>query len=70
MVAAPSQLVADRGFAGAGNAFDQVVFDTHVPFPIEKHAAVEFFPRFEWLRTRRLGFRFRFRFGSKADISE
>ena len=29
-------------------------------------AAVEFFPRFEWLRTRRLGFRFE----SKADISE
>jgi hypothetical protein len=31
---------------------------------------VEFFPRFEWFHTRRLGFRFRFRFGSKAAISE
>jgi hypothetical protein len=29
MVAAPSQLVADRGLACAGNAIDQIVSDTH-----------------------------------------
>ena len=32
VVAAPLQFVADRGFTGAGNAVDDVVLDTHVPF--------------------------------------
>jgi hypothetical protein len=30
MVTAPSQFVADRGLAGAGNTFDQIISDTHL----------------------------------------
>ena len=29
LVAAPLQFCADRGLAGAGNAFDQIVSDAH-----------------------------------------
>src|SRR3954465_12643727 len=36
VVAAPLQLVADRGFTGAGNAVDDVVLGTHVSFPIRQ----------------------------------
>jgi hypothetical protein len=33
VVAAPLELIADRRFARAGNAFDQKVPYTHVRFP-------------------------------------
>jgi hypothetical protein len=36
VVAAPLQFVADRGFTGAGNAVDDVVLDTHVPFRMKR----------------------------------
>ena len=29
MIAAPLQFFADRSFAGAGNAFNQIVFNAH-----------------------------------------
>jgi len=29
LVAAPLQFRGDRGFAGAGNAFDQIISDAH-----------------------------------------
>jgi hypothetical protein len=37
LVAAPLQFCADRRFAGAGNAFNQIVFDAH--FSLSQRAA-------------------------------
>lgn len=37
LVTTPFKRLADSGFSGAGNAFDQVVLNAHIPFPLERH---------------------------------